>query len=187
MHRRTRRGRTDPASVSASRPLRVKLTTSLDLARAWAAELGLNGPLGCTARVRDEWLDGAPPEETAMAAALLAEATTDVQRANADSYLGRLCTMLHWLALFTRQLPHYVLFMPIDGADRLANSRHNENTCLIFATFMRANGSIAAGRVGDPIKVDTALAVVSTLRAYRSLEARYSLHAVGTPAAHTAH
>jgi hypothetical protein len=160
--------------------MRVKLTTSLDLARAWAAELGLNGPLGGAALVRDEWLDGAPPEETAMAAALLAEATTDVHRANAESYLSRLCTMLHWLALFTRGLPHWVLFMPIDGADRLANATHNENTCLMFATFMRANGSIAAGRVGDPIKVDTALAVVSTLRAYRSLEARYSLHAVGT-------
>jgi hypothetical protein len=144
-------------------------------ARAWAAEFGLNGPLGATAADGDVWLQGATDEERAMADALLSSALDLSTTANAASYFGRLRNMLHWLALFLERLPHYQLFLPLGGADELAHYGHNEETLLRFSQFIRDHGSIARGHIGETLRSDSISGIISTLRAYRSLEARYAL------------
>jgi hypothetical protein len=114
-----------------------------------------------------------------MADALLSTAVDAAAAANALSYVNRLRTMLHWLALLVERMPNYVLFLPLGGENDHAHARHNEETLLRFSVFIRQHGSIAPGRSADVLRSDSVTAVISTLRAYRSLEARYQLRRHG--------
>jgi hypothetical protein len=147
-------------------------------AREWAAEYGLNGPLEHGPEDRG-WLQDAPPEELLMADALLSSALHRASTANATSYVGRLRTMLHWLALFVADFPHRTLFQSLCGPDAARNAIHNEDTLLMFGQFIRNHGSIAAGRGHTTLRSDSIGGIISTLRAYRGLEARYELRVLG--------
>jgi hypothetical protein len=76
-------------------------------------------------------------------------------------------------------MPHYVLFLPMGRDSETAHTRHNEDTLLRFSQFIRGHGSIAAGHAGETLRSDSIAAVISTLRAYRSLEARQQLRPPG--------
>ena len=96
-------------------------------ARQWAFELGLGGQLG--ERVDDSaaW-DAAPSvEERALAASLQEEAERRALTSDAASYVGKMRTMLHWLAIYRDAQPNAVLFRPLGGPDHRSSAIHNED------------------------------------------------------------
>ena len=156
--------------------VRVRSVRDLDGALEWAAELGLHGPVGAEDMAVSCWLGMPSDAERELSAALLGDAEARVYKANdTTSWLARLKTMLHWLQLFEEALPNYVLFRPLHGSDHHRNARHNEDSLARLEAFMRRHGSIKPGQLGKPISSDQVLAVISTLRAFRAIGARYSL------------
>jgi hypothetical protein len=153
----------------------VRETRTFEEARQWAAEMGLGGPLGQRVAEADGWSANAPDEERALCAALLDEAESEALAANADSYLGKLKTMLHWIAIFLDVLPHRILFLPLGGENHRAHAIYNEETKVLLTRVMRRHGSIAEGKRSQMIKEGGITAVVSTLSAYRSFTARYCI------------
>eukprot|EP00966_Prymnesium_polylepis_P073809 1713073-Prymnesium_polylepis.3 len=75
-------------------------------ARQWAFELGLGGRLGERVDDSDAW--DAPPsvEERALAASLQEEAEQRALTSNSSSYVGKMRTMLHWLAIYRDAQPN---------------------------------------------------------------------------------
>ena len=124
----------------------------------------------------DRWVAGAPAGERDAWESLTTEATRLARESHAETYVGKLRTMLHWTAIFMTVCPSRIMFRPLHGAQHVENAAHNEETFAAFAVCMRRHGSIAVGKQGTPITADHVGGVVSTLRAYRSLEARYNLY-----------
>ena len=153
--------------------VRVRAVTTMVEARQWAFELGLGGQLG--ERVDDSaaW-DAAPSvEERALAASLQEEAERRALTSNAASYVGKMRTMLHWLAIYRDAQPNAVLFRSLGGPDHRSSAIHNEDTRARLAIFMRRHGSIAAGRRELLVSEGGIAAVVSTMTAYAALSSRY--------------
>ena len=153
----------------------MRVCKSLDDAIEWAEELGLNGPLGEELPDSEMWL-GAPSDgEREAAASLLRGADRDAMSANAASWLGKLKTALHWLALFRMLLPNIIFFLPLLGPNRERNALHMETMFVRMGKFMRQHGSIQDGQHGTTVRSDHVSAVLGTIRAYRTIGARYSL------------
>jgi hypothetical protein len=152
---------------------RVRAVATMADARQWAFELGLGGQLGD--RVDDSAAWDAPPscEERALAASLQAEAEDRALTSNSASYVGKMRTMLHWLAIYRDAQPNAVLFRPLGGPDHRSAAIHNEDTRSRLAIFMRRHGSIAAGRRELNVSEGGIAAVVSTMTAYAALSSRY--------------
>ena len=153
----------------------MKACTTLQHAVDWAAELGLNGPLGGELPDSERWLGEPSEAERQMAASLLQEADWDALAANAASWLGKFKTALHYLALFRLAMPTLIIFKPLLGPHREANAIHMQEVWARFGIFMRRHGSIKDGSSGAPARSDNIAAVIGTLRAYRQLGARYCL------------
>ena len=165
-----------PALDGLSPADRVLRCHTVDDVMEWAAELGFHGPLGAAHPDADTWLGEPTDAERSMLDLLLQQAERRVLTANDEkSWVGRMCTALHWLALFVALFPHLRLFRPLGGPTHRQNAAHNENTWAALQEFMRRHGSIKRGRMGEPITQDGISAVISTLRAFRSIGARYSL------------
>ena len=95
---------------------------------------------------------------------------------HAPGYEQRLGTTFHWVALFKIAYPHYVLFLPLHEPETHAvHACHNEETLAVLRVFMARHGSLAKGKQGAATTSDTKAAVTSTLRAFRSVEARYDV------------
>ena len=108
-----------------------------------------------------------------MAASLLREADWDAVNANAPSWVGKMKTALHWLALFKQMLPNLIIFKPMIGPEKEQNAIHMAEVWARFGRFMRSHGSLREGQQGEPSRSDNVAAVIGTLRAYRQLGARY--------------
>ena len=108
----------------------MRVCKSLDDAIEWAEELGLNGPLG-EEQPDSEMCLGAPSDgEREAVASLLRGADRDAMSANAASWLGKLKTALHWLALFRIILPNIIFFLPLLGPNRERNrSSYGDDVC----------------------------------------------------------
>ena len=157
---------------------RVAACRTLDDALAWAAELGLRGTLQ-DIEPAGAWTDGADAAEMEDFAQLQADVAHRAAHAKAPSYLGALKTALHWVALYRLRYPHRVLFLPLHEPDtHRDHALHNEQTLATLLAFMQQHGSLARGKRGSQTLGDTKSGVVSTIRAFRSLEARYD---VGDP------
>ena len=157
---------------------RVAACRTLDDALAWAAELGLRGPLQ-DLEVDGAWAAGVSDEELEDFAQLAADAAHRAAHAKAPSYLGSLKTALHWIALYLLRFPHRVLFLPLhEPGTHREHALHNETTFSTLLAFMQQHGSLARGARGQQTSGDAKTGVISTLRAFRSLEARYD---VGDP------
>ena len=142
----------------------------------WASELGFHGPIGARHADADVWLGEPSDGERDLAALLLADAEASVLSANETaSWVSRMGTAFHWLALFHVALPNMVKLHPLGGQDHRANALKNENFWARLAAFMRRHGSIKRGQTGAPVGSGQVQAVISTLRAFRAIGARYSL------------
>jgi hypothetical protein len=141
-----------------------------DLQR-WAGELGMNGNLGDIALDDDAWDGDADTDERRSFDALLQRVRKRAHGANAESYLGKIKTMLHWLALYKLAFPNRTLILPLYGEKHAQNAKHNDETLASVLLFIREHGSIAKGRAGDTVRSDAISAVGSTFRAYRQVEA----------------
>ena len=164
------------AAVSGLPPAaRVKACTTLEHVVDWAEELGMNGPLGGELPDAERWLGPPSDTERQMYDSLLREADWDALSANAPSWLGKMKTALHWLALVRTALPTMVIFKPLIGPERELNAIHMQEVWAVFGRFMLKHGSLRDGSSGDPSRADNVAAVIGTLRAYRQLGARHCL------------
>ena len=154
------------AAVSGLPPAaRVKACTTLEHVVDWAEELGMNGPLGGELPDAERWLGPPSDTERQMYDSLLREADWDALSANAPSWLGKMKTALHWLALVRTALPTMVIFKPLIGPERELNAIHMQEVWAVFGRFMRKHGSLRDGSSGDPSRADNVAAVIGTLRA----------------------
>jgi hypothetical protein len=147
----------------------------MDHMMEWAGELGLGSPGGNLIPDADMWLGRPSDEERAAVAALAADSDTRAGVSHATSYVDKLRTGLHWLALFREVVPTRQLLLPLGGATHYAHARHNDETFDLIRVFVRRHGSIRVGMLGETILGNSVAAVISTLRAYATLQARYSL------------
>ena len=142
----------------------------------WASELGFHGPIGARHADADVWLGEPSDGERELANLLLADAEASVLSANETaSWVSRMGTAFHWLALFHSALPNMVKLHPLGGPDHRENALKNENFWARLAAFMRRHGSIKRGQMGAPVGSGQVQAVISALRAFRAIGARYSL------------
>ena len=142
----------------------------------WASELGFHGPIGARHADADVWLGEPSDGERELASLLLADAEASVLSANETaSWVSRMGTAFHWLALFHSALPNMVKLHPLGGPDHRENALKNENFWARLAAFMRRHGSIKRGQMGAPVGSGQVQAVISALRAFRAIGARYSL------------
>ena len=154
---------------------RVAAVRTLDDALQWAEELGLRGTL------QDLQPDGAwtglqSSREQEDFERLQADAQHRATHAHAAGYENTLKTMLHWVALFELAYPNYVLFLPLHEPDtHVVNACHNEGTLSAIRVFMDRHGSLQRGREGQKTSSEGKAGVTSTLRAFRSVEARYDV------------
>ena len=154
---------------------RVAACKTLDDALEWAEELGVRGTLQDLS-VEAAW-DGSPSEgEREDMERLQADARHRALHAKTPAYAGRLVTCLHWVALFRLAYPHWVLFLPLhEHGTHLRHAVHNEDTLTTLRLFIQRHGSLQKGRAGAQTSSDAKAAVTSTLRAFRSVEARYDV------------
>lgn len=153
---------------------------TLDELEEWASELGLTGSLGALACDELAWPSASGERERSAFHSLLERARGRASSSHAESYLGKIRTMLHWVALFVERFPGRALFLPLyDPATHTAHARHNDETLAAFQMFMHEHGALrgsvrgaAAGAVLAPASI---AAVASTLRAYRSSQAQYNI------------
>jgi hypothetical protein len=168
------------ATIVASRPrltpaARRAAVRTLEDALAWAQELGLRGTLQDLAPA-GAWGPDATAAEIEDLESLKADALHRAEASHAPGYESRLGTMLHWVALYLIAYPNYILFLPLHEPDtHMQHALHNESTLATLRVFMGRHGSIAKGKLGQSTTSDTKAAVTSTLRAFRSLEARYDV------------
>ena len=161
-----------PSLTPAARRAAVR---SLEDALAWAQELGLRGTLQDLASAA-AWGPNATAAEIEDFESLAADALHRAESAHAPGYESRLATMMHWVALFLLAHPNYILFLPLHERDtHVQHAVHNETTLAALRVFMDRHGSIAKGKLGQQTTSDTKAAVTSTLRAFRSREARYDV------------
>jgi hypothetical protein len=154
---------------------RARACRTMDDMTEWAGELGLGSPGGNLIADADQWHGQPSDEERAAVAALAAGSAARADASHVTTYVDRLRTGLHWLALFRELVPSRRLLLPLGGAAHHAHALHNDMTFDLIRAFVRDHGSIRAGMLGETIRGDSVGAVVSTLRAYATLQARYSL------------
>ena len=84
--------------------------------------------------------------------------------------------MMHWVALYKLAFPNNVLFLPLHMPDtHVVHACHSESTLAKIRLFMDRHGSLQRGREWQKTASDGKAAVTSTLRAFRSVEARYDV------------
>ena len=154
---------------------RVAAVKTLDDALQWAEELGLRGTLQDLSPA-GAWTGAQSRREEEDFERLEADAKHRSTHAHAPGYEGRLATMMHWVALYRLAYPNYVLFLPLHEPDtHVAHACHNESTLATIRLFMERHGSLQRGREGQKTSSEGKAAVTSTLRAFRSVEARYDV------------
>lgn len=162
-----------------SPPQRASACHTIGHLREWADELGLKGPGGNLVPDTAQWCGPPSDAERAAVAALAADADTRAHDSHVSSYVAKLRTALHWLALFREVSPSRRLVLPLGGDTHYAHAAHNDESFELIRSFIRAHGSIREGMLGQTIRGDSVASVLSTLRAYATLEARYSLMPAG--------
>ena len=155
-----------------SPPQRATACRTIDDLREWASELGLGSPGGNLVADVAQWHGRPSEEERAAVAALAADADTRAHESHVSSYVGKLRSALHWLALFREVVPSRQLVLPLGGEAHYAHAAHNDQTFELIRSFVREHGSIREGMLGQIIRSGSVAGVVSTLRAYATLRAR---------------
>ena len=148
---------------------------TLEDALQWAEELGLRGTLQ-DLEPAGAWTGAQSHREEEDLERLEADARHRAMHAHAPGYESRLATMMHWVALYKLAFPNHVLFLPLHMPDtHVVHACHNESTLAKIRLFMDRHGSLQRGREGQKTASDGKAAVTSTLRAFRSVEARYDV------------
>ena len=160
-------------------PQRAATCQTIDEVREWASELGLGSPGGNLVADAAQWHGHPSEEERAAVTALAADADKRAHESHASSYASKLRSAVHWLALFHDEVPSRQLVLPLGGETHYAHAAHNDQTFELIRSFVRLHGSIRAGMLGQTIRSGSVAGVVSTLRAYATLHARYSLVPTG--------
>lgn len=161
-----------PRDAAASMPPPPALRPTV---KFLAAAVDCTGPLGGF-ELRDRWRAEPSPSEARTVQSLREASDYRVEVASGGT--GRsshLQTALRWLARFQAVNPSRELFVPRQSLADIPSSLYNEETLRLFAEFIRQNGSVRTGHVGERVSAGAISAYVSAIRAHRSRETGYPI------------